>query len=245
MISLYDEIGKGYSIGRKTDPKIAHFINQYLHGSESIVNIGAGTGSYEPDRKKLIAVEPSSEMIRQRPKGSHPVQQASAESLPFKNGCFSHAMTILSMHHWENRKQAFSEIKRVVRQRFITLTWNPDADKYWLTRDYFPEIHDIDKSIFPALSELEQSFKGIRFYSLPIPAECIDGFTAAYWSRPEAYLDSLVRKGMSTFSKIQGLEVGVQKLKHDIDSGLWQSKYGELKSKDSLDVGYVVGVWDA
>ncbi len=101
-------------------------------------------------------------------------------------------MTVLSMHHWSNRKVAFEEIKRVVSQRFISLTWNPESEPYWLTERYFPEIHNIDRSMFPTLGELEEAFPGITFYSLPIPSDCQDGFTAAYWARPEAYLDPTV-----------------------------------------------------
>jgi SAM-dependent methyltransferase len=242
---LYNKIGRNYSVGRKTDPIIASSIWKYLEGARSILNIGAGTGSYEPTDVNLIAVEPSREMITQRPVGAHEVRQASAESLPFGDAVFTDAMTVLSMHHWKDRKVAFEEIKRVVTRRFVAVTWNPESEMYWLTKDYFPEVHEIDKVIFPDLGELESSFEGIRFYSLPIPSNCIDGFTAAYWARPRAYLDPVIRSGMSTFSKIAHLETGLKKLQHDLDSGVWDSKYGsELRCRNSLDVGYVVAVWD-
>lgn len=231
-------------MGRKTDPVIAARIYRYLNNAASILNIGAGTGSYELSGKPLIALEPSEAMIKQRPAGAYPVKHASAESLPFNTGAFTHAMTVLSMHHWEDREAAFNEIKRVITKRFVAVTWNPQSDRYWLTQDYFPEIHDIDHTIFPTLNELETAFPGIRFYSLPIPSNCIDGFMAAYWSRPYAYLDPQVRQSMSTFSKIQNVDAGIQKLQHELDSGIWHSKYGALLRKDDLDVGYTVAVWD-
>lgn len=244
MDAVYDKIGEGYSIGRKTDPKISSFLNQFLDGSESILNIGAGAGSYEPIHKNLIAVEPSLEMIRQRPKNSHLVKQAFAEQLPFKDASFSHSMTVLSMHHWSDRNAAFNEIKRVTTNRFIAVTWNPNSEPYCLTKDYFPEIHEIDKSIFPSLDELSNTFAGIKNYPLEIPVGCVDGFTAAYWARTAAYLDSKIRSGMSTFVKINNHDDGLRKLKADLNSGVWQEKNNGIESLSKLDVGYVVAVWD-
>ena len=194
---------------------------------------------------KLIAVEPSKEMILQRPVDAHPARQACAEALPFADNAFSHAMTVLSMHHWQDRNTAFEQIKRVVTERFVAVTWNPEAEQYWLTKDYFSEIYEIDRSIFPKFDEIRCAFPGVRFYSLPIPADCVDGFTAAYWARPRAYLDEEVRNSMSTFSKINDVSQGLQRLRNDLDSGTWESKYGEIASRSSLDVGYTIVVWDA
>ena len=244
MKSLYDTIGKGYSLGRRTDPRVAASIHIHLEGAASIVNIGAGAGSYEPEAVQLTAVEPSIEMIRQRPEGAHPVRQASAESLPFEDNAFTHAMTVLSIHHWRDQVAAFDEIKRVITRRFVAVTWNPDAERFWLTEDYFPEIHDMDQAIFPTMEALGGVFEGIRFYPLPVPANCIDGFLGAYWSRPRAYLDPTVRQTMSSFSKIHDVERRIQRLRDDLDSGRWDSKYGDLQDRESLDLGYVVGVWD-
>jgi len=245
MEATYDKIGKGYSVGRREDPRIASEIYQFLIGAESVLNIGAGAGSYEPLDLNVLAVEPSQEMIKQRSKDAAPVKQAFAESLPFEDGLFSHSMTVLSIHHWTNREAGFNEIKRVTKNRFVAVTWDPSSEPFWLTEAYFPEIHAIDKSIFPSLDELVTNFPGVKFYPLEIPADCTDGFTAAHWARPHAYLDPLVRSGMSTFSKIHDIEPGLKRLSSDLECGLWDRKYGHLRCYDKLNVGYTIVVWDA
>lgn len=244
MEALYDTIGKTYSVGRKEDPSIAATISGYLTGAKRVLNIGAGTGAYEPRGTNLVAVEPSRAMIEQRPVNAAPVKQAFAEALPFKDGAFSHSMTVLSMHHWEDRKAAFSEIKRVTTQRFVAFTWDPASSPFWLTEMYFPAIHEMDTGIFPSLSEIRSAFPSVRFYPVPIPANCLDGFTAAYWARPEAYLEPKVRASMSTFSKIKDVAAGVNKLKQDLATNVWERDYGHLRGLKYLDVGYTLAVWD-
>lgn len=245
MKPIYDQLGEQYLTGRRTDPSIALQLHKFLASAKSVVNVGAGTGNYELERLNLVAVEPSGRMIQQRAKEACGVVQAFAEQLPFKKASFSHSMTVLSMHHWFDRNAAFEEIKRVTSHRFIALTWDPDSTPYWLTQDYFPEIHEIDRAIFPTRSELTAAFPGMRYYPVPIPAACEDGFTAAYWKRPHAYLDSSVRRAMSTFNKIRCLKEGVAKLQADLKSGEWEQRNPSLGSLDSLDVGYMLAVWDA
>ncbi|MBX2868771.1 MAG: class I SAM-dependent methyltransferase, partial [Acidiferrobacterales bacterium] len=147
MEAIYDKIGVQYSTTRCTDPIIAKQLYTELEGASSIVNIGAGAGSYEPPNTNLIAVEPSAEMIAQRKDDAYAVKQAYAEKLPFNDSTFSHAMTVLSMHHWQNKPQAFKEINRVATEKFVAITWDPAFDSFWLTRDYFPEIYEMDKYI--------------------------------------------------------------------------------------------------
>ncbi len=238
MKAIYDEIGIDYSVMRRTDPKIAEQLHTELEGATRIVNIGAGTGSYEPADIDLVAVEPSAEMISQRKKDSHPVKQAFAEKLPFEDKTFSHAMTILSMHHWKDRKSAFKEINRVTTEKFVAITWDLKAEPFWLTRDYFPEIYDEDISIFPSLDELNEHFDNVQMKPLLIPEDCIDGFLAAFWKRPKAYLSSQVRQSISSFSKIEKLDEGLQKLKNDLKSGLWEKNNREILESSNLDVGY-------
>jgi SAM-dependent methyltransferase len=185
-----------------------------------------------------VAVEPSSEMISQRKPGSHRAEQAFAEKLPFANASFSHAMTVNSMHHWKNRTLAFNEINRVVTERFVAITWDPNADPFWLTRDYFPEIYAMDKRIFPAMSEFDEYFDEVTIRPLPIPSDCKDGLLAAFWKRPEAYLSRQVRQSTSPFSKIKNLSEGLQKLEADLASGLWAKNNHAILNSSSLDVGY-------
>ncbi len=240
MESKYDKIGIKYATKRKTDARIAKQIFSKLKGAERIVNIGAGTGSYEPLDIPLVAVEPSGEMIKQRSPEAHPVVQASAEQLPFEDDSFSHASSILSMHHWTDRPRAFAEINRVVREKFVTLTWNPAADPFWLTRDYFPEIYETDLGIFPSLQELKRHFKEIEVSPLLIPEDCQDGFLAAYWKRPEAYLDAEVRRSISTFAKLKTLDKGLARLQADLNDGSWQKRNESILNASSLDAGYVI-----
>ncbi|GAB4190366.1 MAG: hypothetical protein Tsb002_18290 [Wenzhouxiangellaceae bacterium] len=238
MKPIYDRIGINYSTRRCTDPKIAKQLYSHLEGATRIINIGAGAGSYEPESIPLVAVEPSSEMISQRKAGSHPVKQAFAETLPFEDKSFSHAMTVLSMHHWKNRAIAFDEINRVVSERFVAITWDPKAAPFWLTRDYFPEIYEMDQRIFPDLDEIENSFSAVEFHTLWIPGDCMDGFLAAFWKRPKAYLSDDVRRSISTFSKIENLSEGLRKLTDDLESGAWAENNQAIMDADSLDVGY-------
>lgn len=238
MNALYDDIGISYSVMRCTDPKIAQQLYAELQGATRIVNIGAGTGSYEPDGVELVAVEPSAEMISQRHVNSHRVEQASAEQLPFDDHSFSHAMTVLSMHHWTDRALAFREINRVTTEKFVAISWDPQADPFWLTRDYFPEIHEEDKAIFPDLAELNRYFDEVEMRPLQIPSDCQDGFLAAFWKRPEAYLSSQVRRSMSPFSKIKDLSRGLQKLEDDLTSGAWIKNNHAILHASFLDVGY-------
>ena len=238
MDALYDDIGTHYSVTRCTDPKIAAQLYAELEGATRIVNIGAGTGSYEPENVDLVAVEPSAKMIAQRNVDAYPVEQAFAEKLPFENNSFSHAMTILSMHHWENKALAFSEINRVATEKFVAVTWDPKSEPFWLTRDYFPEIYEMDKGVFPDLDELNEHFDVVKVAPLPIPSDCKDGHLAAFWKRPQAYLSRTVRQSTSPFAKIKNLAEGLQKLEDDLASGRWAKNNRAILDLSSLDVGY-------
>ena len=238
MTAIYDEIGRGYTRGRRTEPRIAAQLHGYLDDAVSILNIGAGAGAYEPAGVDLVALEPSDEMLRQRAPTAAPAIKASAESLPFADKRFSHAMTVLSMHHWQDRAAAFSEITRVTRERFVALTWYPECEAFWLTRDYFPQIYADDLEIFPRRAEFEKFFDQVIIEEVPIPADCVDGFLAAYWRRPEAYLDPGNRHNMSVFSKVEDVESGLARLRKDLDSGAWAARNRELLDAETIDAGY-------
>ena len=238
MEAMYDDLGVNYSVTRCTDPKIAEQLYSELRGATRIINIGAGTGSYEPENIELVAVEPSSKMIAQRKNGSQRVEQAFAESLPFENNSFSHAMTVNSMHHWENRALAFDEINRVATDKFVAISWDPESPPFWLTRDYFPEIYEMDKCIFPEMEEFNKHFSDVVITPLKIPADCKDGLLGSFWKRPEAYLNEKVRQSTSPFAKIKSLAEGLRKLEDDIASGAWAKNNYAILNSTSLDVGY-------
>ena len=237
---IYDEIGIHYSASRQTDDRIAAEIHSKLSGAGRILNIGAGSGSYEPEGVDLIAVEPSSEMIAQRSTSAHPVVQASAESLPFEENAFSHVMTVLSMHHWKDRVQAYSEINRVATEKFVALTWDPDAKPFWLTRDYFPDIMEVDRKIFARKDEFNEYFDNVEITPLLIPEDCKDGFLAAFWKRPQAYLRENIRQSMSSFAKMANTSTGLQQLERDLKNGTWKVKNKDILDRDTLDAGYIL-----
>lgn len=238
MKALYDNIGTNYSASRGTDLRIAKRLYAELDGASRIINIGAGSGSYEPEGVELVAVEPSAKMIAQRGSDSYPVELAAAESLPFPDNSFSHAMTVLSMHHWSDRPKAFGEINRVATDKFVAISWDPAASPFWLTRDYFPEIHAEDVGMFPSLAELHTHFEDVSIAALPIPGDCHDGFLAAYWKRPAAYLDPGVRQAISSFAKSTAKEAGLKRLAADIESGVWEERNASILELDELDAGY-------
>jgi len=238
MAHLYDQIGIGYRALRRPDPRIAAAIVDALGPAASVVNVGAGAGSYEPTDRRVVAVEPSREMIRQRPAGAAPVVQASATALPFRTATFDAALAVLTVHHWPDRARGLAELRRVARDRVVILTWAPDAAGFWLVEDYFPELVAIDRAIFPTPDEMRRTLDPIEVHPLPIPHDCTDGFLGAYWRRPRAYLDAAVRGAISTFSKIGDVDPGLARLRNDLEDGTWTRRHGLLLTRSELDLGY-------
>jgi SAM-dependent methyltransferase len=237
---LYDEIGTGYQHRRRPDPRLAAAIARALDRAETVVNVGAGAGSYEPADRPVVAVEPAMTMIRQRPAGSAPAVQASASDLPFRDDSFGGALAILTVHHWPDRARGLDELARVARRRVVVVTWDPDFSGFWLVDDYFPEIVEIDRRIFPALDDYRRAFGRIEVEPLPIPHDCVDGFLGAYWRRPQAYLDAGVRSAISTFAKAQpgALESGLERLRRDLADGAWERRHARLLEETEIDLGY-------
>lgn len=237
MTTLYDDIGGGYSTQRRPDPRVYQQIRQALSSAKSVLNVGAGTGSYEPSDVPTWAVEPSLRMIRQRPSRSN-VVQGRAEALPFADDTFDATLAILTLHHWTDRRLGLAECVRTSRRQVTLLTWDPEGPELWLTRDYFPEIFEYDLDVFPTLDELAEILGPIEVQPVPIPADCVDGFLGAYWQRPEAYLHSRVRASMSSFARVSGLPEKLARLEADLESGRWHERQGELLSRDVTDLGY-------
>jgi len=230
---LYDRIGAGYKAHR-----IGAAILHALGPAGSVVNVGAGAGSYEPTDRPVVAVEPSPTMIRQRPPGSAPVVQASATALPFRDGAFDAALAVLTVHHWPDRARGLGELQRAARDRAVILTWEPDAARFWLVDDYFPALAALDRPIFDTLDDLRRILGPVEIQPLPIPHDCVDGFLGAHWRRPHAYLDPAVRGAISTFSKIGDVEPGLSSLRSDLADGTWLRRHGHLLERDALDLGY-------
>lgn len=240
-VTLYDGIGHNYAQFRRTDPRIAAAIDAALGDATSVVNIGAGSGSYEPRGRTVLAVEPSAVMIAQRPAGAAPCRQGSAEALPLETASFDAAMAVLSIHHWRDLERGLGEMARVARKRTVLMTWFPDAAPFWLTDDYFPEIAVNDRKVFPTAAVLcailERIAGPVQMAPVPIPHDCIDGLLGAYWRRPESYLSAEIRSAMSPFAAINA-DAGLARLRTDLSSGRWAEHNGHLLALDALDLGY-------
>lgn len=242
MSEIYDKIGINYSDLRKPDVRIANAIRDALGLCESVINVGAGTGSYEPDAWKVTAVEPSREMIRKRSPTVAPAVQATAENLPFDDNSFDAAMAILTVHHWQNKLAGMRELRRVTRGRIVILTFDP-ASRPWLT-DYVPTLAALDERQMPPISDYEKWLGPIQVKPLEIPHDCSDGFLYAYWRRPVAYLDSRIRSGSSSFWALGDVSKELRVLAHDVETGKWADRYSELLSLESYDAGYRLIVAD-
>lgn len=242
MTPLYDRIGSGYAAIRRPDPRIAALIEAALGDAESVVNVGAGAGSYEPAGREVTAVEPSAAMIRQRAPGAAPVVQASAEALPFQDDSFDAAMAVLTVHHWSDPLRGLAEMRRVARGPVVVLTFEHGHPGTWLG-DYLPQLREHDLGQTVPFEEYRRVLGAIEVLPVPVPYDCIDGFLYAWWRRPEAYLDPQVRAGSSSFRVLPGLDEGLARLAADLASGAWERRYGHLLALDAFDAGYrlVVG----
>jgi SAM-dependent methyltransferase len=236
---IYDRIGRRYARRRQPDPRVAARVARALGDARTIVNVGAGSGSYEPQDRQVVAVEPSKVMITQRPRTAAPVVRAVAEALPFSNNQFDAALAVLTVHHWTDAKRGLAELRRVARRQVI-LTWEPKhLGGFWFTQDYLPEAVALDAGFItlePTLALLGPA----TVEPVPIPHDCQDGFFAAYWRRPEAYLDADVRAGISGFGILDQslVERALELLADDLESGEWYRRNEQLLELDEIDLGY-------
>jgi SAM-dependent methyltransferase len=234
---LYDRIGRGYMGARRTEPRIARLIWSALGDARTVLNVGAGTGAYEPPDREVLAVEPSEVMRAQRPETAAPCIAAQAESLPFADGSFDAAMAILSDHHWSDPIAGLREMARVAR-RTVVFQWdNSNPAVFWLVRDYLPEFALLAAGAI-GLADRARAL-GASTSAVPIPWDCVDGFFHAYWRRPDAYLDDRVRRGTSVWDRV-GPEAearAVRQLYEDLSSGAWTSRNRELVALEEIDLG--------
>jgi SAM-dependent methyltransferase len=234
---LYDAIGVTYRATRRTDPRIAAQIWAALGDARTIVNVGAGSGSYEPPDRSVVAVEPSAVMRGQRAPGAAPCVAATAERLPFADRSFDAAMAVATTHHWPDPLAGLRELRRVA-DRVVVFTFDFDGlRRFWLTRDYLPELAGLVGD-HPSLTD-QAAVIGASVVAVPIPWDCVDGFPEAYWRRPEAYLDDAVRRGMSIWSRL-GPDVeqrAVRRLREDLASGQWAARNRALLDLDAADLG--------
>jgi SAM-dependent methyltransferase len=237
MGALYDRIGTGYTRVREEDPRIAAAVHAALGDAHTVINVGAGAGSYEPRGRDVTAVEPSEVMIAQRPPGAAPAIRATADALPFPDGAFDAAMAVLSDHHWPDRAGGLRELRRVAR-RVAVFTYDPSfIERSWISRDYLTTFRP--QGAMP-IEEIAEHLGAERIEPVLIPHDCRDGFLNAYWRRPHAYLDPAVRAGISVFRLLppEDVEAAVAALRADLESGAWERRNAEILGLDAMDHGY-------
>ena len=246
--AVYDTIGRGYTRQRRPDPRIAARLTAALGGARSVLNVGAGAGSYEPTDRAVVAAEPSAVMLAQRLPGAAPAVRARAEALPFADSAFDAVLAVLTVHHWADSALGLAECARVARERVVLFTWDPASAGFWLVREYLPEFLALDRRQFPPLDRLRATFgPGVRIEvaPAPVPRDCVDGFLGAFWAQPAAYLDPAVRAGISSFALAAlapTVEAGLAQLRADLASGAWEERHGGLCMAEALDAGYRVVV---
>ncbi len=234
----YDKSGQKYSSQRQTDPRIAGYIHNALEDARTILNVGAGSGSYEPADKYVVAVEPSAIMRSQRIANSRmPAINATAENLPFDDNAFDASMALVTVHHWPSIENGLKELRRVTKGQVVIMTFDPDAlDNFWNVH-YFPELIDVEKARYPKLDIIKQSLGGkCEVIEIPIPLDCLDGFQEAFYGRPEAFLKKEVRAAQSAWGFLQdGVEEKlVQRLADELASGEWDRKYGHFRTQPAF-----------
>lgn len=240
MEARYDTLGSHYAPIRRPDPRIAAAIWSALGDAESVVNVGAGAGSYEPTDRDVIAIEPSEVMIAQRPAGAAPAIKAAAEALPLADGDVDAALAVLTMQHWDDVEAGLSEMLRVASRRLVLVTIDVDTlAELWTIRDYAPEMLAAHAAGYPSITWLLDTLPGASVTPLPIARDCTDGFMAAYWGRPEAYLDPAIRAGTSAWQQLpaQVVDRAVERLQADLDGGEWDRRHGALRCRETFDVG--------
>jgi SAM-dependent methyltransferase len=216
--SDYQATAEAYAHYRQPDPEIAGFITRALGSSQTVVNVGAGIGSYEPDGLNVTAIEPSADMRQRRPAG-RPAFDAVAGHLPFANDSFDAAMSTFSIHQWPDVRAGLAEMRRVALGPVLVLTCDPAAlDCFWLN-DYCPEVIAVEARRYPSLDVIGTELGStVDVKTVPIPLRCIDGFQEAYYGRPERFLDANARRACF-----------MEALSDDLASGAWDAKYGNLR----------------
>jgi SAM-dependent methyltransferase len=230
----YETSGGGYAGQRRTDPRIAAYVHAALGPAATVLNVGAGTGSYEPADRDVTAVEPSASMRSQRLPHLTAAIDATAEHLPFPDDSFDAAMATVTIHQWADADQGLREMRRVSRGPVVVLTFDGDAlDLLWLSA-YVPELISAERRRYPEIGHISDVLGGTSTVTpIPVPADCVDGFTEAYFARPERFLDPAVRQAQSAwgFVDAEAAERGVARLQADLDSGAWDRRYGMLRTQ--------------
>ena len=234
----YERRGTGYASVRKADPRIAAVVHAALGNARTVINVGAGAGSYEPTDREVAAIEPSATMRAQRPPTLPPAIDGIAEALPFADATFDAALASVTVHQWTDLERGVAELRRVTRGPIVVVTFDPEAiDAFWL-REYAPELLDAERARYPTMQRLRDLLGGdVTVSAVPIPLDCTDGFTEAFYGRPGAFLDPSVRQAQSAWAFVGAAaeERAVTELADDLASGAWDERHGHLRSQPTYD----------
>jgi SAM-dependent methyltransferase len=234
----YNKEGQFYSGVRRPDPRVAAMIHTALGASKTVLNVGAGTGSYEPLDKYVVAIEPSEVMRKQRSKNLVPALAGTAEAIPFDDAAFDASMAILTVHHWPNRTKGLQELRRVTKGPIVIMTFDPDASTEFWMGDYAPELVEVERTRYGNIDSITRALGGnCEIQRIAVPRDCTDGFQVAFYARPEAFLQKEVRKSQSAWGFVSG-EVEnriVKALTDDLASGKWDEKYGSLRKRETIN----------
>lgn len=238
----YDTIGAGYSGTRREDPQLFDRVLGALGDARSVVNVGAGTGSYEPHDRFVVAVEPSTVMISQRPAGVAPVVQASAPRLPLSDGAVDAAMAVLTVHHWDDGLDAgLAELRRVARGPVVVVTYDAEvSSRMWLVADYLPELAELDRATFPPLDRLARALGGdVATEVVPTSRDTPDWTLGSFWAHPERVLDARARGATSGLARMAPAVIDrlVADLGRDLADGSWDRRHGHLRDRAAFDAG--------
>ena len=235
---LYDTIGVGYAQARRADPHVFRQVLDALGDAERVVNVGAGTGNYEPVDRYVVAVEPNAVMAAQRSIDA-PVLRAFAESLPLADNSFDAALAMFTIHHWPDRNAGLAELGRVARRQVALVYDEAVTRSFWLG-EYFPSLRGPSHSGHPSSEWMTTTLDLVDVRPLMVPANCTDGFAGCYWNRPHRYLEPQVQAGMSVLARLSTEERRncTTALAAEIESGAWDAKHGHLRDLDELDIGY-------
>ncbi|MBL6277062.1 class I SAM-dependent methyltransferase [Micromonospora fiedleri] len=234
----YETKGKGYASQRRPDPRIAALIHTALGDARTVLNVGAGAGSYEPTDRYVVALEPSARMRGQRPATAVPALDAAAESIPFDDDAFDAVMATVTVHQWADTARGLAELRRVARGPVVVLTFDGAAlDRFWLA-EYAPELIAVECRRYPAISTIAEVIgTEVSVIEVPIPVDCVDGFTEAYYARPERLLDPAVRAAQSAWGFVDEAAIAraVERLRDDLDSGAWDARHGHLRAQPTFN----------
>jgi SAM-dependent methyltransferase len=238
----YDRIGSGYARLRSEDPHVRAQIHAALGDARTVVNVGAGAGSYEPVDRHVIAIEPSDVMAAQRPPGLVPAIRAFAGELPLRDASVDAAMSVLSLHHWDaSQEQGVRELRRVARGPVVLVTFDARvSSEMWLVADYLPELAELDRRILPPPETLAAWLGGAtQIIEMPIRRDTPDWTLGAFWAHPERVLDPVARLATSGFARMPPEVVARvdRALRDDLDSGRWDARHGRLRALDAYDAG--------